>query len=61
VSLCSYDLFGHKQRKNFYACLSNFNKQLNRRHHPGHFRDDPVGFMMQMGAFYQGTVSRLFD
>ncbi|CAB5170961.1 unnamed protein product [Rhizophagus irregularis] len=30
------------------------------RHHPGHFRDDPVGFMMQMGAFYQGTGWRSY-
>ncbi|CAG8590188.1 6313_t:CDS:10 [Funneliformis mosseae] len=30
------------------------------RHHPGHFRDDPVAFMIQMGAFYQGTGWRSY-
>ncbi|CAG8484079.1 7131_t:CDS:10 [Paraglomus brasilianum] len=29
-------------------------------HHPGHFREDPVGFMMAMGAFYQGTGWRSY-
>ncbi|CAG8509781.1 6104_t:CDS:10, partial [Scutellospora calospora] len=29
-------------------------------HHLGHFRDDPFGFMMQMGAFYQGTGWRSY-
>ncbi|CAJ0649021.1 552_t:CDS:2 [Entrophospora sp. SA101] len=35
-------------------------KNYIRRHHPGHFRDDPVGFMMEMGAFYQGTGWRSY-
>ncbi|CAG8507080.1 11866_t:CDS:10 [Ambispora leptoticha] len=29
-------------------------------HHPGHFRDDPVAFVRQLGAFYQGTGWRSY-
>ncbi|CAG8571791.1 16329_t:CDS:10, partial [Dentiscutata heterogama] len=29
-------------------------------HHSAHFREDPVRFMMQMGAFYQGTGWRSY-
>ncbi|CAG8741860.1 4460_t:CDS:2, partial [Acaulospora morrowiae] len=29
-------------------------------HYTGHFREDPFGFMMQMGAFYQGTGWRSY-
>ncbi|CAG8796497.1 22959_t:CDS:2, partial [Dentiscutata erythropus] len=29
-------------------------------HHLAHFREDPVRFMMQMGAFYQGTGWRSY-
>ncbi|CAG8555813.1 6406_t:CDS:10 [Racocetra fulgida] len=29
-------------------------------HHSGHFREDPLRFMMQMGAFYQGTGWRSY-
>ncbi|RHZ75921.1 hypothetical protein Glove_208g142 [Diversispora epigaea] len=29
-------------------------------HHLGHFRDDPVGFMIQMRAYYQGTGWRSY-
>ncbi|CAG8544898.1 12251_t:CDS:10 [Ambispora gerdemannii] len=30
------------------------------RLHAGHFRDDPVAFVMQLGAFYQGTGWRSY-
>ncbi|CAG8448350.1 4975_t:CDS:10 [Diversispora eburnea] len=37
----------------------NFEIQI-RLHHLGHFRDDPVGFMIQLRAYYQGTGWRSY-
>lgn len=42
------------------SCLKNLtNVDIHSEHEPRRIREDPVAFMLNIGLYYQGTVSNL--